>query len=176
MYSNNVSRLNGSTISSSGGAASGGFLSMLPSFSWKIIGIIIFSIILAVIAYLIYQSSQNKSASNFTPNNEGMTDGSSSGKEAEIMLFYTDWCPHCKTAKPEWEQVKAEYNGKKVNGHNIIFTEVNCTNESADVERMMNTYKIEGYPTIKLIKDNQIVDFDAKPTKDTLTKFLNTVI
>ena len=40
----------------------------------------------------------------------------------------------------------------------------------------MNTYKIEGYPTIKLVKDNQIIDYDAKPTKATLTQFLNTVV
>jgi thiol-disulfide isomerase/thioredoxin len=176
MYSNNFSRLNGSAVSNTGGAVSGGFLSMLPSFNWKIIGIIIFSIILAVIAYLIYKSSQNKSGSNYTPNNEGMTDGSSSGKEAEIMLFYTDWCPHCKTAKPEWEQVKAEYDGKQIHGYTIIFTEVNCTNDSPDVEKMMNTYKVEGYPTIKLVKDNQIIDYDAKPSKATLTQFLNTVV
>jgi thiol-disulfide isomerase/thioredoxin len=100
----------------------------------------------------------------------------SNGKEAEIMLFYTDWCPHCKTAKPEWEQVKAEYNGKQIHGYTIIFTEVNCTNDSPDVEKMMNTYKVEGYPTIKLLKDNQIIDYDAKPSKATLTQFLNTVV
>jgi thiol-disulfide isomerase/thioredoxin len=178
---NSIGRLNSSTLSSSGGtlvstSGGGGVLSMLPSFSWKIAGIIIFTIILAVIGYFIYKSTQDKTDSNYTPNNEGMTDGSSNGKDVEIMLFHTDWCPHCKTAKPEWEQVKAEFDGKQVNGRNIIFTDVNCTNESPDVERMMNAYKIEGYPTIKLIKDNQIIDFDAKPTKDTLKQFINTTV
>ena len=62
------------------------------------------------------------------------------------------------------------------NGYEIIFTDVNCTNETPDVERMMNQYKIEGFPTIKLIKDNQVIDFDAKPTKSTLEQFLNTVV
>jgi thiol-disulfide isomerase/thioredoxin len=177
---NSIGRLNNSTLTSSGGTSvstsggGGGFLSMLPSFSWKVVGIIICSIILAVIGYFIYKSVQDKSSSNNTQNNEGMTDGSSSGKEVEIMLFHTDWCPHCKTAKPEWDQVKTEFDGKQVNGRKVIFTDVNCTNESPDVERMMNAYKIEGYPTIKLIKDNQIIDFDAKPTKDTLKQFINT--
>ena len=92
------------------------------------------------------------------------------------MLFTVDWCPHCKTAKPEWEQLKAEYKDKKINGYKVIFTDIDCTKETAQVEKLMNTYKIEGYPTIKLLKDGQVIDYDAKPTKDTLVKFLNTVL
>jgi hypothetical protein len=41
---------------------------------------------------------------------------------------------------------------------------------------MMNKYNVEGYPTIKLIKDGQVIEYDAKPSKETLTKFLNTVL
>ena len=37
-------------------------------------------------------------------------------------------------------------------------------------------YKIEGFPTIKLLKDNKVYDFDAKPTKDNLNNFINTVV
>jgi hypothetical protein len=44
------------------------------------------------------------------------------------------------------------------------------------VEQMMDKYKIEGYPTIKLLKDGQVIEYDAKPSKDTLTQFLNTVL
>ena len=91
-------------------------------------------------------------------------------------MFYVDWCPHCKTAKPEWDKVKQQYNGKTINGTTILFKEVNCTNETADVQEMISQYKIEGYPTIKLLKGNQVIDFDAKPTQDSLTKFLNGVL
>lgn len=41
---------------------------------------------------------------------------------------------------------------------------------------MIDKFKIEGYPTIKLVKDGQIIDYDAKPTKETMTEFLNTVL
>ena len=173
-----------SLSASTGGASSGVFSSvrsMIPSLSWQTIGIIILVIILAVISYFIYKGvSDSAKNPSYKANREHVPLGSDAagniGKEVEIMLFYTDWCPHCKTAKPEWEQVKAEYNGKQIHGYRIIFTEVNCTNESTDVEKMMNTYKIDGYPTIKLVKDNQIIDYDAKPTKATLTQFLNTVV
>ena len=57
-----------------------------------------------------------------------------------------------------------------------MFTEINCTNESAEVEQMMNKYSIEGFPTIKLLKDGQIIEYDAKPTKATLDQFLTTVL
>ena len=40
----------------------------------------------------------------------------------------------------------------------------------------MNKYKIEGFPTIKLLKDGQVIEFDAKPTKENLTQFLNTAL
>jgi thiol-disulfide isomerase/thioredoxin len=97
-------------------------------------------------------------------------------KTAELMLFFTTWCPHCKTAKPEWEKVKAEYSGKSVNGYSLIFTEIDCTKESPDLEKLIAQYKIEGYPTIKLVKDGQVVEFNAKPTSETLTQFINTAI
>jgi hypothetical protein len=57
-----------------------------------------------------------------------------------------------------------------------MFTEINCTNETPEIESLMNKYKIEGFPTIKLLKDGQIIEYDAKPTKETLVQFLNTVL
>jgi thiol-disulfide isomerase/thioredoxin len=177
-------RFNGvPSLSTTTGGASGmfsGVRNSVASLSWRTIGTMVLFIILAVIGYIVYKSYIEPAMNpSYKANREQVPVGSadnSNGKEAEIMLFYTDWCPHCKTAKPEWEQVKAEYNGKQIHGYTIIFTEVNCTNDSPDVEKMMNTYKIEGYPTIKLLKDNQIIDYDAKPSKATLTQFLNTVV
>ena len=96
-----------------------------------------------------------------------------SGKQAEFMLFYVDWCPHCKTAKPEWEKIKQEYEGKTVKGYTLMFKEYNCTNENAEIEQLIEKYNIEGYPTIKLLKDSQVIDFDAKPSQSSLTQFIN---
>ena len=76
----------------------------------------------------------------------------------------------------EIERLQAEYENKEINGYKVIFTEVNCTNESPEVEKMMDTYKIDGFPTIKLLKDGQVIEYDAKPTKETMEQFLNTVL
>lgn len=107
---------------------------------------------------------------------EDAPEGGEGGGDAEIIFFFANWCPHCKTAKPHWEEVKQKYSGKSVNGYNIIFTDVDCSEESEDMKKMTKQYDIEGYPTIKLVKDDQVIDFDAKPDKTTLEKFINTVI
>jgi thiol-disulfide isomerase/thioredoxin len=167
-----------------GGTSSDSYLAKIttamPSLSWTTIGIIIAVIILVVVGYYVYKQ-QIVSLTNptFNANSEhksSSSNGGTSSGEAELMLFYVDWCPHCKTAKPEWEKVKTEYDGKVINGHTVHFSEINCTEESPEVEKMMNTYKIEGYPTIKMLKDGQIIEFDAKPTSESLTKFIETVV
>jgi thiol-disulfide isomerase/thioredoxin len=121
-----------------------------------------------------YYYGSSSSTQMYYSNHEGKP--KSSSKEAEILLFYVDWCPHCKTAKPAWEEIKAQYENKTINGYTVIFTEINCTEETEEITQMMNKYNIEGFPTIKLLKDGQVIEYDAKPTKDTLDQFLNTVL
>lgn len=91
---------------------------------------------------------------------------------AELYLFKTDWCPHCKRAVPIFESLKDEYERKLVNGHRVLFRVVDCEQEP----KIADKFKIEGYPTIKLVKDDQVIEYDAKPEKEHLVKFLSTVI
>jgi thiol-disulfide isomerase/thioredoxin len=142
---------------------------------------ILYAVVLALaclVIYYAYRYLSNKYKPTYKPNSEHIDIGANgnSTNEVELMLFYVDWCTHCKTAKPEWEKVKAEYNGKIVNGYKLIFTEINCTNETPEVEKMISTYKIDGYPTIKMLKDGQIIEYDAKPTQATLIQFIQTVV
>lgn len=139
-----------------------------------IIGSVIIFVSIAVYYYFYYIASPSKVSYN--PNSENSTKGELSGSDAELLFFYADWCPHCKAAKPIWNDLKAEYEHKTVNGYKIIFTEIDCSEETPEVEKLMNKYNVEGYPTIKLIKDGKIIEYDAKPSKETLTKFLNTVL
>ena len=121
--------------------------------------LIIFSVIFIVglLAYGFYFKKTNKG-----------------DKTAEILFFYTDWCPHCTSAKPEWNSFKDET--KTVNGYKITFNEINCTKETPKSESMMEKYKVEGFPTIKLLANGRVYDFDAKPTKQNLTQFVNSVL
>ena len=147
--------------------SAGGSLSYVAIIS--IVAGILF-IILAVLYYF-YYIAPSKNAKYHA--NQGSNPATNN---AELLFFFADWCPHCKTAKPIWESIREQYQNKTINGYHVIFTEVNCTTESAETEQMMNKYNIEGFPTIKLLKDGQIVEFDAKPTRETLIEFLNTVL
>ena len=58
---------------------------------------------------------------------------------------------------------------KKKNGYMLNFTEIDCDKN----ESLASKYEIETYPTIKLIKDDKVYDYDAKPSVENLNKFLN---
>lgn len=100
----------------------------------------------------------------------------SSANTCELLFFHVNWCPYCKTAVPIIEEIRNEYQNKVINGYRVIFSDIDCTVESPEIEHVITKYKIEGYPTIKLIKDGSIIDFEAKPTKDSLILFLNSAI
>lgn len=87
----------------------------------------------------------------------------------EIMFFYTTWCPYCKKARPEWDKFKTPLNQIKRDGYLLIFTEIDCDKNEA----LANKYAVTGYPTIKLLKDDKITDYDAKPSVETLNAFLD---
>lgn len=99
-----------------------------------------------------------------------------SSNEAEIIFFYANWCPHCKAAMPHWNEVKKQYDGKTINGYTLVFTEVDCSEETSKIKNLTDEYDVEGYPTIKLVKNGEVIDYDAKPTKQTLEKFINSVL
>jgi thiol-disulfide isomerase/thioredoxin len=139
-----------------------------------IIGSILLFILISVLYYYYYVAPVSQA--KYHANSEQIPIGQQSSNTAELLFFYANWCPHCKAAKPIWNDLKTEYENKTINGYKVVFTEIDCSEETAEVEKLMNQYNIEGYPTIKLIKDGQVIEYDAKPSKETLTKFLNTML
>ena len=132
-------------------------------------------VFIAVIGLGVYFYYSTKSVTTFHANRENVPKDDTV-KSANVMLFYVDWCPHCKTAKPVWNEMKTEYEGTIINGYKVSFIEYNCTKETPETQTLMDKYKIEGFPSIILIKDNQVIDYDAKPSKATMVQFLNTVL
>jgi thiol-disulfide isomerase/thioredoxin len=166
-----------SSMQSLGGGGPSMLKTIYSKLSWSLLMYVILTILLILIIvyfYNQYTASTKDTTNVYKINRENMHKGG--GNKAELILFYVDWCPHCKTAKPEWESLKTDYEGKSINGYTVIFTEYNCTTESTQVQELISKFKIEGYPTIKLIKDNQVIEYDAKPTKATMQEFLNTVL
>ena len=90
------------------------------------------------------------------------------GKKNTMYYFYTTWCPYCKKARPEWDKFVANYEGKKINEQTVEFVAIDCDKDEGTAKQ----FNVEAYPTIKLVTDGAVIDYDAKPKYDTLVKFL----
>ena len=99
-------------------------------------------------------------------------------KKADFYLFYTEWCPHSKKSKPIIDKVKRLYDGKPINGIIVHFHEVNGEKEEDKMNEFEKRHNvsIDGYPTIYLVKGDQVIEYDANPTQDSVTEFLNTAL
>jgi thiol-disulfide isomerase/thioredoxin len=72
------------------------------------------------------------------------TEGFESRKPT-FFMFGVDWCPHCVSAKPEFEKLK-ETIGDRVN---VVY--VNPEKQKSEAAG----FQIDGYPTFHLVKDGQ---------------------
>lgn len=137
--------------------------------------------ILAVMYY--YQSAAKAQANNMANANmrtgkigEGMTNGGT----LEVMFFNVDWCPHCKTAIPDWTTFVNKYDGETVNGYLVTCVGgvkgVNCTNtDDPDVKSSLQKFKIQHYPTLIFVQNGNNVEFDAKINTKNLDDFMNSL-
>lgn len=143
--------------------------------------IIIVLVIVAALGGVLYYMITNdmipgmnkffSSAQGVTPAPDGI--GANDDNVAQLYLFKVDWCPHCKTAKPVFDEVETELNGRQINDkYTVVFKTVDCEGEPD----MADKFKIEGFPTIKLVKDGQVIEYDAKPDKEKIKEFLETVL
>ena len=135
---------------------------------WMIIILVIFFLFVAGYVYNKYVTPVIES--DYTPNNEFTKPDDD--EEVDIYLFTVEWCPHSKNAIPVWEEIKEEYNNKKFNNYKLNFIQV----DGEENQELADKYKVEGFPTIKLVKGKQIIEYDAKPTVEHLKEFLNSTL
>jgi thiol-disulfide isomerase/thioredoxin len=156
-------------------------LKAVTDYKWVVIilGIIVFFILLTLYVYRTHVVP--KLNPDFVSDKEFVNKEGEAAKKATLMYFYADWCPHCKAAKPHLEETKSTYDastsGKMVNGYSIYFDYVNCSDDSnSAVIEKMDKYNVDGFPTVKLLYDGKIATMDAKPDKQTIELFLNTML
>ena len=104
---------------------------------------------------------------NYIPNKEFISNDS--GNQIDIFYFYTLWCPYCKKAESEWIEFKTniESNNIYMTNYKINFYKIDCDKE-VDLAKK---YKITAYPTIKLVKNEKIYNYEAKPDHKNLMEF-----
>ena len=134
------------------------------------------------LAFYVYSSYISpKINPQFVENKEivsSMDDYTKNTTVVDLILFKVDWCPHSKKALPIWNQLKSMWNNKSINGKKLVFKMLDGDTQESDINVFEDTYKkhIDGYPTIVLVKDKEVIEYDAKPDIKTFEEFLNTVV
>ena len=135
--------------------------------------LIVIVIFLSLTLFMYKHFIKNLLDKNHQVNKEYVNKNNNTSNDVLILYFYTQWCPYCKQSMPEIKKFEDYVNG--LNGENsykITVTKIDCDEDSA----MANKYKIQGYPTIKLIYKGKVYDYDAKPSKENLIQFLETTV
>lgn len=131
-------------------------------------------LLIGVAMYVYTTSKSSKSQLTDIPNANGRSG------EVVVMIFTVDWCPHCKQAKDPWNTFVEGYHNKTFNNYTVKCVEYNLSEVNGVVDVVAKSasekYKVEGYPTIKMVKDGQVIEFDAKVTTYSLQKFLEDMV
>lgn len=91
-----------------------------------------------------------------------------SENDVAIVKFYVNYCGWCKKLAPTWNEFEKEYHNKTINGKKIMVLSVDCE-KNPDMCRL---FKIKGYPTILIIKNNETIEYNDERT---VTAFKNVV-
>lgn len=89
---------------------------------------------------------------------------------ANFYMFYTNWCPHCKTSKPVWASLKQSIeNGKlKFGDTTVKILDVNCESDS----NKCDGYGVDSYPTFKLDAKDKRYEYQGPPDVNEWKRFL----
>jgi len=83
----------------------------------------------------------------------------------QIKLFFAEWCGHCKTFKPIWNNIKLKY------GNKITFIDVDCTNNSP------NLPYVQGFPTIAIYDNNNYIEnYENNRTFKDFEEYINNLL
>jgi thiol-disulfide isomerase/thioredoxin len=84
-----------------------------------------------------------------------------------FTMYYADWCPHCKTVKPDFADF-AKAGVVTVNGRNVAVKMV----EESEKEKMQGK-NIKGFPTFLFeTASGQSVEYSGPRTRDSWMDFL----
>jgi len=87
-----------------------------------------------------------------------------------MVLYYAEWCGHCKTMKPEWSKVVNKFNNPSNNSNNINLAEI----ESSHLEHLINKPKIDGYPMIQMYNNGkEVAKFEDERIARKIEEFAN---
>jgi len=88
-----------------------------------------------------------------------------------IVCFHANWCGHCQSLEPEWNNMIKNLNKNELNGLLARVEEKNLDGVDCDKD-------IKGYPTIRVFKDGKKYgdDYSGKREEKELTEFVKKML
>jgi len=81
--------------------------------------------------------------------------------KTSLVLFYADWCGHCKKLKPTWKECSEK---AKKNGLNMV--QINLGEGTEKDKELSERYQIDGYPTIMLFKNGKAIPYEGPRSEE----------
>lgn len=146
----------------------------IKKYNTSLFFISLFVIILVSIALYISFKVKNKNGLDEMVEFDELGDKTSVNEDSKIVnvyMFYTDWCPICNQAEPEWNKFEREIKKK----YDFIKPKkIDC--EDIKNKKLVKKYDIKGYPTIKLVYNNEVHDYEARVNQERLEQFVTDII
>lgn len=118
---------------------------------------IVIVVAVALIGYWLWKNYLAKLVKSREGFQRAASHGGASGAVV-CTLYYTEWCPHCKTVKPDWAKLQQDLHGKSINGKHIVVEMVDCDKDKAKAEAA----GVQGFPTIKFTVNGQSMDYSGE--------------
>jgi protein disulfide-isomerase-like protein len=132
-------------------------------FSEKNMPKLLFSVVILLILYYVYTTYLKEGFESVDLDEE-------TKKGKQLVLFYADWCGHCKKIKPVWDETADEINDKDKNKKML---KVNCGGGSEKEKEIMEKYNIDGYPTIILFTNGKPSPYEGARNKHAFIEALS---
>ncbi len=88
--------------------------------------------------------------------------------EKTMVLFYADWCGHCKKIKPDWEECS-----KKVNKEEKRMIKVDVGGKTPEQKELLDKYQIDGFPTILVFQNGTAEPYQGERSVEAFLKALS---